>query len=93
MGALVLAALNDLAGALVEAFPPPTVVADGSWQGNDPPDANGYTRSELRRKLRLDEPRPGLVPCSTCKTPQRPGAVHFASNTAIRPCAGSWRRR
>ena len=34
MGALVLAALNDLAGALVHAFPPPTVVADGSWQGN-----------------------------------------------------------
>lgn len=72
MGALVLAALNDLAGALVHAFPPPTVVADGSWQGNV---------------------RPGLLPCPECKTPQRPGAVHFARLTDIRPCVGSWRRR
>lgn len=37
--------------------------------------------------------RLGLVPCPTCHTPQRPGAVHFASNTAIRPCVGSWGRR
>lgn len=37
--------------------------------------------------------RLGLVPCPKCGTPQRPGGVHFASNTDIRPCAGSWGRR
>ena len=39
------------------------------------------------------EPPRGLVPCSTCGTEQRPGAVHFPTNTAMRPCAGSWGRR
>ncbi len=36
---------------------------------------------------------PGLVACSTCNTMQRPGAVHFPSNTAQRPCDASWGRR
>ena len=35
----------------------------------------------------------GLIPCPTCGRPERPGAVHFPSNTATRPCAGSWGRR
>ena len=67
-----IAALDELAIALLAAFPPPTVVADGSSPGN----------------VRL-----GLVPCAECKTPQRPGAVHFATLTDVRPCAGSWGRR
>ncbi len=37
--------------------------------------------------------RPGLVPCAVCGTEQRPGAVHFAKLTDIRPCVGSWGRR
>jgi len=37
--------------------------------------------------------RLGLLPCPVCGTPQRTGAVHFASNTDIRPCVGSWGRR
>lgn len=42
---------------------------------------------------RVEVVPPRLVRCADCQTEQRPGAVHFASNTAIRPCAGSWRRR
>ncbi len=35
----------------------------------------------------------GLVPCPICETEQQRHGVHFANNTELRPCAGSWGRR
>lgn len=103
IAARFIVALDDLATALLAAFPAPTVVAEGSAQGNVPRESR---REGLRRTLtpaaraRFDaviesyRPLPrGLVPCSTCGTEQRPGAVHFATLRDIRPCVGSWRRR
>lgn len=67
--------------ARITGVAPPAVVAEGSHQGN------------VQRDVKPENVRPGLVPCPECGTGQRPGAVHFASNTEIRPCVGSWRRR
>jgi len=75
MGALILAAMNDLAGALVHAF---AIGSSPAIALPDPP------------------PTPGLMLCPKCGTLQQPRvhgfAVHFASNTEMRPCAGSWAR-
>lgn len=73
IGARFIAALGDLAGALLATFPPPDfVIAEGSGPISITP--------------------PGLIPCADCRTPQRPGAVHFAKLTDLRPCPASWRR-
>jgi hypothetical protein len=37
-------------------------------------------------------PAPGLEVCPSCATWQRPGAVHYASLAAQRPCPASWAR-
>jgi hypothetical protein len=57
--------------------------------------AHGSSPAIAVADLATDAPcPPGLVACSTCNTMQRAGGgVHFASNTAIRPCVGSWVRR
>ncbi|HKP06400.1 MAG TPA: hypothetical protein VJU58_04030 [Microbacterium sp.] len=68
--------LAELAAELARQFPGVTL-ADGTMPG----------------LARIEQPLPrGLVTCPTCGTAQRPGAVHFATVTALRPCAGSWRR-
>lgn len=77
MIARLITALDDLTRELLRAFPSPVECAIGSSPVIAVPEAL----------------TPGLVPCVECATPQRPGAVHFPSNTAIRPCVGSWRRR
>lgn len=76
---LVMAALTDLTRELLRAFPPPAQCATGSSPVIVVPE-------ELST--------PGLVTCPKCGTPQRPMqhrfAVHFATLTSARPCAGSW---
>lgn len=86
IGADLVTALEGLADHLVRTLAPPPVVAEGSHQGN-------VRSTSGQRDVKPENVRPGLVPCAECRTEQRPGAVHFARLTDIRPCVGSWRRR
>jgi hypothetical protein len=72
MTARFVAALDELAHALLAEFPAPLVVAEGSGPIAITPQ--------------------GLIPCADCGSPRRPGAVHFARLTDLRPCVGSWGR-
>lgn len=54
--------------------------------------ANGRRCAAALHEMLDPAPPPGLVPCKECGTDQRPGAVHFTSVTAARPCPGSWVR-
>lgn len=77
-------ALGELADVLLRGMPAPR--AEGSHQGN-------VRATGIHRDVKPENVTRGLVPCSTCNTPQRPGAVHFAKATDMRPCVGSWGRR
>lgn len=62
------------------------------------PRAEPSPRATLGRRLAVDLLLPlGLESCPTCGTLQAPRgdrmAVHFATLTDQRPCAGSWPRR
>ena len=81
----LITALDELATALLAEFAPPRVVADGSHQGN-------VRATSVQRDVKPENVPAGLVACVSCGTAQRPGAVHFARLSDLRPCAGSWRR-
>jgi hypothetical protein len=86
----LFAALGDLADVARSVFGDgPVRVAEGSFQGN----VMRPRATSVHRDVKPENVRPGLVPCVECGRPERPGAVHFASNTTIRPCTGSWGRR
>lgn len=85
IGARFIESLGELAAELARKFPHATL-ADGTMPGVAPAPI-------AERDVKPENVQPGLVPCASCGTGQRPGAVHFASNTEIRPCAGSWSRR
>ena len=83
----LITSLDALALALLAEFSRPTVVADGTMPGIV------VRATSVHRDVKPENVPPGLVPCTECGRPERPGAVHFPTNTAMRPCAGSWGSR
>ncbi len=74
-----------MCGVAAGALEAPSVVADGSG-----PVVLDHDAMVALGRVKLPH---GLVICSRCGTEQRPGAVHFPSLTAMRPCPASWSSR